>query len=83
MQNLAPTVKLGERVYNATNWTRQDDIFVGDRRIGIIKLSCGDRIGRTASLITHSSKLGRAIQWRVHQASVNQNKRSPDDFSAT
>lgn len=75
MQKLAPTVKLGERVYNATNWTRQDDIFLGQRRIGIIKLSCGDRQGRTISLITHASKHGRSISWCVAQANQNAIKR--------
>lgn len=70
MQKLAPTVKLGERVYNVTNWTRQDDIFVGQRRIGIIKLTSSDRKGRTISLVTNASTEGRAITWCLDQSST-------------
>jgi hypothetical protein len=39
-----------------------------DVRIGIIKLTCGDRKGRTISLITHASTHGRAIEWCVEQS---------------
>lgn len=71
MQQQAAAVKVGQRIYNGTTWSRQDEIYVKDRRIGIIKLSCSDRQGRTISLITHASKHGRSISWCVAQASQN------------
>lgn len=71
MQGQAAAVKVGQRIYNGTKWSRQDEIFVEERRIGIIKLSCGDRRGRTISLITHASKHGRAIDWCVEQSTTN------------
>lgn len=71
MQQQGAAVKVGQRIYNGTTWSRQDEIYVADRRIGIIKLSCGDRQGRTISLITHASKHGRAIGWCVEQSTTN------------
>lgn len=71
MQLQGTAVKVGQRIYNGTTWSRQDEIYVEDRRIGIIKLSCGDRQGRTISLITHASKHGRAIGWCIEQSSTN------------
>jgi hypothetical protein len=68
MQRQGATVKVGQRVYNSTTWTRRDEIYVKDVRIGIIKLTCGDRKGRTISLITHASTHGRAIEWCVEQS---------------
>jgi hypothetical protein len=68
MQRQGATIKVGQRVYNSTTWTRRDEIYVKDVRIGIIKLTCGDRKGRTISLITHASTHGRAIDWCVEQS---------------
>jgi hypothetical protein len=68
MQRQGATIKVGQRVYNCTTWSRQDEIYVEDRLVGIIKLTCSDRKGRTISLITHASKHGRAIDWCVEQS---------------
>jgi hypothetical protein len=72
VQQQGAAVRVGQRIYNGTKWSRQDEIYVEDRRIGIIKLSCGDRQGRTISLITHASKRGRAIEWCVQQSTTTQ-----------
>lgn len=71
MQQQGAAVKVGQRIYNGTTWSRQDEIYVDDRRIGIIKLSCDDRQGRTISLITHASKHGRNIGWCVEQSNAS------------
>lgn len=71
MQRQGATIKVGQRIYNCTTWSRQDEIYVEDRRIGIIKLSSGDRKGRTISLITHASKNGRDIDWCVEQSTTS------------
>lgn len=76
MQRQSATIKVGKRIYNSTTWSRQDEIYVEDRRIGIIKLTCGDRKGRTISLITHASTHGRAIDWCVEQSTPS---RPPKD----
>jgi hypothetical protein len=70
MQQQGAAVKVGQRIYNGTKWSRRDEIYVHERRIGIIKLSCGDRKGRTISLITHASKHGRDIDWCVEQSTT-------------
>lgn len=70
MQRQGATVKVGQRIYNRTTWSRKDEIYIEDRRIGIIKLTCGDRKGRTISLITHASTCGRAIEWCVEQSTI-------------
>ena len=49
MQPQGAAVKVGQRIYNGTTWSRQDEIYDDDRRIGIIKLSRDDRQGRTIS----------------------------------
>jgi hypothetical protein len=82
MQQQGAAVKVGQRIYNGTTWSRQDEIYVEDRRIGIIKLSCGDRQGRTISLITHTSKHGRAVDWCVEQSTTNRPLPQPSNQSA-
>lgn len=71
MQQRGAAVKVGQRFYNDTAWSRQDDIYVEDRRTGGIKSSCGVRQGRTISLITRASKYGRAIGWCAAQSDTN------------
>lgn len=71
MQRQGATIKVGQRVYNSNTWSRRDEIFVKDVCIGIIKLTCGDRKGRTISLITHASTRGRAIDWCVKQSTTS------------
>lgn len=70
MQQIDPTIKVGERVYNAADWVRRDEIFVGDRKIGIIKLTSRDRKGRTISLVTNRARTGRAIAWCVEESNI-------------
>jgi hypothetical protein len=77
MQQQGAAIKVGQRIYNGTTWSRQDEIYIDDRRIGIIKLSCGERQGRTISLITHASKHGRDIGWCVEQSSAYQPQAQP------
>lgn len=64
-------VKMGDRVYKHAMWSRQDEIFVGAHKIGIIKLKCNDRQGRTISLVTQTSIVGRKVQWCVEQSAAS------------
>jgi hypothetical protein len=70
MQQVDPTIKVGARVYNAADWVRRDEIFVGGRKIGIIKLTSRDRKGRTISLVTNRTRTGRAIAWCVEESNI-------------
>jgi hypothetical protein len=68
-------VNLGERVYSQCAWRRTDDIFMGQTKIGIIKLSSTNRAGFTICLATSRCIAGRNVQWCVEQcAGVCQEK---------
>ena len=60
----------GERRYLPTGWTRKDLIYLGNQKIGFIRLSDKDRTGETVSTVSGQSRKGRAIDWCVEQAEI-------------
>jgi hypothetical protein len=66
----AAVVVVRPRVYRTTTWSRRDTIYLGERKIGIIRLDSSNRLGKTSSLITHNSVTGRQIQWCVEQSAA-------------
>ena len=60
---LKPSIRLGDRVYDAFSWKRKDKIFLGDKQIGVITVSEHDRTGVTVSLASGGCSPGRQIQW--------------------
>lgn len=69
-QEHAAVVIVGPRVYKSTAWSRRDIIYLGERKIGIIRLDSNNRLGKTSSLITNNSVIGRNIQWCVEQSAA-------------
>lgn len=61
-------VIIGARRFLLQGWKRKDAIFLGEDKIGFIRLSSTDRAGETVSTITGKTTKGRAANWCVEEA---------------
>jgi hypothetical protein len=73
-EGIRAKVIIGNRVYVKSTWQRKDNIYLGDKLIGYVRLSEKERPGVTISLPSGEQAPGRAIEWCVEKFTNQKNE---------